>query len=169
MRKAFHKGSNSSNRFHIRQHYEVYKERCEKGKIPVHHWATPPNIVKAKAAEEVKEEGQLNLGFKVMIGPHKFTRAGTLHAVAELIATNNQVSLSFSVNDWKKVTLTIYKPLALADHAAFRNTLVSMRPKSTKADLPTPYDAKVHIHNEFTKHMEQIKLDIMVSQFIYNE
>ena len=95
MRKAFHKGSNSSNRFHIRQHYEVYKERCEKGKIQVHHWATPPNIVKAKA----KEEGQLNLGFKVMIGPREFTRAGTLHAVAELIATNNQVSLSFSVND----------------------------------------------------------------------
>jgi hypothetical protein len=28
---------------------------------------------------------------------------------------------------------------------------------------------KVHIHNEFSKHMEQVKLDIMVSQFLYNK
>jgi hypothetical protein len=50
MRKAFHKGGNSSNRFHIRQHYEIYKERCEKGKIPINHWAIPLNIVKAAKA-----------------------------------------------------------------------------------------------------------------------
>jgi hypothetical protein len=90
VRKAFHKGSNSSNRFHIRQHYETYKERCEKGNITMNHWATPPKIAKAKAALE--EEGQQKLGFKVMTGPREFTRAGTLHAVANLIATNNQVS-----------------------------------------------------------------------------
>jgi hypothetical protein len=96
MRKAFHKGGNSSNRFHIRQHYDIYKERCEKGKIPMNHWATPPNIVKATkaaevAAQGVKEQGQQPLGFKAIIGPREFTRAGTLHAVANLIATNNQV------------------------------------------------------------------------------
>jgi hypothetical protein len=51
------------------------------------------------------------------------------------------------------------------DNAAFRNSLVSMRPKSTNADLPTAYDVKVHIHNEFTKHMKQLKADIMVSHF----
>jgi len=44
-----------------------------------------------------------------------------------------------------------------------------MRPKSTTADLPTAYDVKVHIHNEFTKHMQQVKLDIMVSYCIYND
>jgi hypothetical protein len=90
LRKAFHKGSNSSNRFHIRQHYEIYKERCEKGNISMNHWATPPNIAKAKAL--AAQDGQQQLGFKPMIGPHEFTRAGTLHAVANLIATNNQVS-----------------------------------------------------------------------------
>ena len=93
VRKAFHKGSNSSNRFHIRQHYEIYKERCEKGNIPMHHWATPPKIAKAKAAEADQGDGQQQLGFKKMTGPREFTRAGTLHAVANLIATNNQVSL----------------------------------------------------------------------------
>jgi hypothetical protein len=97
VRKAFHKGSNSSNRFHIRQHYNIYKERCEKGNIPINHWATPPKIIKAKAEEELaaqgaKEHGQQQLGFKAMTGPREFTRAGTLQAVANLIATNNQVS-----------------------------------------------------------------------------
>ena len=53
----------------------------------------------------------------------------------------------------------------LVDNAAFRNSLVSMRPKSTNADLPTAYDVKIHIHNEFTKHMRQVKEDIMVSLF----
>jgi hypothetical protein len=97
-RKSFHKGSNSSNRFHLRQHYDIYKERCEKANIPLHHWAIPPNISKAKAAEAAalqctKKGGQQSLDFKTMIGPREFTRTGTLHAVAKLIATNNQVSL----------------------------------------------------------------------------
>jgi hypothetical protein len=55
----------------------------------MNHWATPPKIAKAKAAER---DGQQQLGFEPMIGPREFTRAGTLHAVAKLIATNNQVS-----------------------------------------------------------------------------
>jgi hypothetical protein len=75
----------------MRQHYDIYKDRCQKGNITMHHWATPPKIVKAKAAEG---DGQQQLGFKPMIGPREFTRAGTLHAVASLIATNNQVSSS---------------------------------------------------------------------------
>ena len=48
-----------------------------------------------QAVQGVKEHSQQELGFEVMIGPHEFTRAGTLHAVANLIATNNQVSHGF--------------------------------------------------------------------------
>jgi hypothetical protein len=44
------------------------------------------------AAQGVKAQGQQQLAFKAMIGPREFTRAGTLNAVANLIATNNQVS-----------------------------------------------------------------------------
>ncbi|KAF8256514.1 hypothetical protein EI94DRAFT_1645154 [Lactarius quietus] len=53
--------------------------------------------------------------------------------------------------------------LALADNAAFCNTLISMRPKSTSADLPSSYDVKVHLHNQFVKHMRQLKAEITVS------
>lgn len=60
----------------------------------MNHWAIPPNIVKAtKAAEVTAARGQQQLGFKAMVGPLEFTRAGTPHAVANLIATNNQVSV----------------------------------------------------------------------------
>jgi hypothetical protein len=52
--KAFHKGGNSSCCFHVRQHYEEYKERCEKKNIPINHWAIPRPLW--KAMEDAKEE-----------------------------------------------------------------------------------------------------------------
>jgi hypothetical protein len=39
-----------------------------------------------------KKQKQLELDFKAVTHPQKFTRAGTLHMVAVLIATNHQVS-----------------------------------------------------------------------------
>jgi hypothetical protein len=38
-----------------------------------------------------------------------------------------------------------------------------MRPKSTTLDLPSSHDVKICIHNEFVKHMAQLKADITVS------
>jgi hypothetical protein len=98
-RKAFHKGGNSSCHFHIRQHYEVYNNKCKAADIPVNHWAIPRPIWKAmeeeKAAEKqgrmTKKQGQQRLDFKLVVGPREFTRLGILEAVATLIATNNQV------------------------------------------------------------------------------
>jgi hypothetical protein len=98
-RKAFHKGGDSSCRLHLRQHYDLYKEKCEKGTIPVNHWAIPREIWKEMEEEkEAKKRGlltkrqqQQQLVFEKVTGPRDFTRAGVLHAVAILIATNNQV------------------------------------------------------------------------------
>jgi hypothetical protein len=98
-RKAFLKGGNSTCRFHIRQHYKIYKERCEKEVIPINHWAIPRPIWNAmeeeKEAEKrgrmTKKQAQQLLDFKSVVGPREFNRAATLHAVAKLIATNDQV------------------------------------------------------------------------------
>jgi len=38
-----------------------------------------------------------------------------------------------------------------------------MRPKSTTADLPSTYDVKVNLHNQFVKHMKTLKEEIIVS------
>ena len=101
-RKAFLKGGNSSCLFHIRGHYEVYKERCEKADIPINHWAIPWPIWRAMEEEKAEEkrgwmskkQRQQQLDFKTMTGPREFTREGVLDAVMKLIATNNQVNFS---------------------------------------------------------------------------
>ena len=112
-RKAFHVGGNSSCRAHLRQHYDVYKERCEKENIPVNHWAIPrPIWKKMEEAKEEEERGRLTkkkqqqqLGFKKVTGPVEFTRGGVLNAVTKLIATNDQVS---NTNHIVCIKLTTY-------------------------------------------------------------
>ena len=63
------------------------------------------------------------------------------------------------------LTIEHLQPLALADNPAFRNAMISMRPKSTTADLPSTHDVKVHLHNEFVKYMKDLKESIIVSGF----
>jgi hypothetical protein len=98
MRKAFFKGGNSSCRLHIRQHFTIYKERCDKVGVPINHWAIPWPIWKKMQEDKLAEkqltekQEQQQLSFKTVTGPREFTRANILHFVTELIATNNQVS-----------------------------------------------------------------------------
>jgi hypothetical protein len=51
----------------------------------------------------------------------------------------------------------------LADNPAFRNALVSMRPKSTTTDLPSSYDVKVYLHNKFVQRIVELEEEIKVS------
>jgi len=61
-RKAFHIGSNSSCRQHIREHYILYKEHCAELGLKENHHAIPCNIVRAKAEErKQKKDGQQKL------------------------------------------------------------------------------------------------------------
>ena len=70
----------------------------KKKKIPVAHWAIPWSIWKAMEEEKEAEASghmtkkQQQLDFQTVMGPREFTREGVLHAVAKLIATNDQVS-----------------------------------------------------------------------------
>ncbi|KAJ8579841.1 hypothetical protein M405DRAFT_717986, partial [Rhizopogon salebrosus TDB-379] len=45
-RKAFHLGSNSSCRQHIRSHYEFYKARCRELGIRENHYAMPREMLR---------------------------------------------------------------------------------------------------------------------------
>ena len=102
-RKAFFKGGNSSCRQHIRQHYNIYKKRCEEAKISLNHWAIPRDIwavmeeeKEPKTRDQRAKSGQQQLDFQVVSGPREFTRSSTLQAVTMLIASNNQVSFDTS-------------------------------------------------------------------------
>ena len=102
----FHIGGNSSCRAHLRQHYEIYKKRCEEKGIPINHWAIPRTVWKKMEEEKVEEtmgrstkkQLQQQLNFKSVTGPREFTRAGALHSIVKLIATNDQVSMQYNIS-----------------------------------------------------------------------
>ncbi|KAF8227032.1 hypothetical protein L208DRAFT_1012787, partial [Tricholoma matsutake] len=50
LRKTFLTGSNSSCRQHIRQHYDLYKQKCNDNNIPMNYRAIPPHILKEMEA-----------------------------------------------------------------------------------------------------------------------
>src|SRR6202522_3174315 len=82
-RKALHLGSNSSCRLHLRQHYNLYKEKCEANNIPINHWVIPREIWRvmetekeeAKRGRTTKKKNQQTLDFTSVTGPQEFTRA----------------------------------------------------------------------------------------------
>jgi len=53
--------------------------------------------------------------------------------------------------------------LAVANKKTFRNCLVAMRPKATKANLLSSHNVTVYIHNQFSNWLKQLKADIIVS------
>ncbi|KAI0682307.1 hypothetical protein C8T65DRAFT_542231, partial [Cerioporus squamosus] len=57
----------------------------------------------------------------------------------------------------KHVTILIVtsdQPLAMANDIAFRNCLVTMRPKTRKSELPTRSTVRTRITNEFATYLE---------------
>jgi Mn-containing catalase len=95
MQKAFLKGSNSSCRGHARQHWELYQLKCKENDIPIHHWAIPRVIWKAREKERQLKGKQPKLDgtFERVTGPKEFTRDGVLHAVAQFVACDDQVRI----------------------------------------------------------------------------
>jgi hypothetical protein len=97
MQKAFLKGSNSSCRQHARQHWELYQSKCKETDTPIHHWAIPRPIWKAREeGRQMKEkgkQGKLEGTFERITGPREFTRDGALHPVSQFVACDDQVRI----------------------------------------------------------------------------
>ncbi len=157
-RRAFHVGSNSSCRQHIRIHFEVYKARCEEKGLKVHHYAVPREMLK----KNLKMAGQQTLAqaFQKVSKLKEFSREGVLKAVAEFVVCDDQVS----VHACRHVRLigSVLKSLAVAKKTHFRNCLVSMRPNAVNEDLPTTHDIMTYVHNEFISFMQRLKVKIKV-------
>jgi hypothetical protein len=84
-------GHNSTLRQHCRIHYEIYRCKCEEADIPINHHAIPPKL--AKLLEKVeKAKSQTTLDDIVAKRPDTFMRDGILHAIAQFVACNAQVS-----------------------------------------------------------------------------
>lgn len=87
LRKCFLTGGNSTLRQHCRQHPEEYQERCQKAGIPVNHHAIRP-----KPGEAQETKSQKTLDSMLVYRQEPFTREGILHAVAQFVACDDQVS-----------------------------------------------------------------------------
>jgi hypothetical protein len=102
IRKAFHLGSNSSCRQHIRQHYEIYRARCESQNIPVQQQAIPRPIWKAMnaAKEKGKQQATLDETFAKMpaLLRKEFSKQAAVDAVTRLIVLDDQVSTLTSIS-----------------------------------------------------------------------
>lgn len=96
LRKCFLTGGNSTLRQHCRQHYPLYKERCEKAGVPINHHAIPPKLAKMMAKEK-KEKLQMKLDDTYVTHREVFTREAVLHAVAQFVACDDQVSTMLDV------------------------------------------------------------------------
>ncbi|KAG6826532.1 hypothetical protein H0H92_015444 [Tricholoma furcatifolium] len=99
-----------------------------------------------KKLQEKEKKKQLVLdGVIVKVnGPKEFSKTGTTHAVAQLVACDDQA-------------------FALASKPLFRNCLVSMCPKTKSSELPTSYNVSTHIHNEFVHLIDALKQDIIAA------
>jgi coproporphyrinogen III oxidase len=90
--KAFHVGSNSSCRQHIRSHFNVYKEWCEAQNLTVHHHAIPLEITRAQSQLAKGKQMKLDRLFpKAKSRRKSFSWVDVLDAVAQFIVGDNQV------------------------------------------------------------------------------
>jgi hypothetical protein len=56
--------------------------------------------------------------------------------------------------------------IALAEKAAFKNCLVAMRPKMKNCELPSRHDVEIHIQNQFTSLISDLKKSITVRKSV---
>lgn len=167
-RTVFFTGGNSSCWVHIRQHYDIYKERCKAGNIPENHHAIPQHLYQQN---ESRQEGQKGLSSQRLMASltnqhtWRYTRVmmrcmrlhSLLHAMTRCVRCWCRKCYALKLTSFDQA-------LAITEKPIFRNCLVAMRLKTTRKDLPSRHDIEVHIHNEFVDWLKTLKGEILVSK-----
>jgi len=95
LRAAFVTGSNSTCRYHIRQHYETYSKKCKEAGLLEHHWAIPREIWNEmqlkKMDKSTSRQQRIDGLFGEVVAPKEFSWEGILDAVAKFVACEDQV------------------------------------------------------------------------------
>ena len=93
-RRAFHVGSNSLCRQHIRSHYDIYKTRCNEQGLKAHHHAIPQEMLKKEM-----RMGQQTLAeaFQKVLKLKEFSREAVVRAVGQFVVCDDQVRILGSV------------------------------------------------------------------------
>lgn len=94
-RGAFFTGGNSSCRAHIRQHYELYRDRCKEAGIQENHFAIPRPLWRQMEEKRLAGKGQAKidemLEIQQKLKPKQFTCDGAVEAIAQFIVCDDQV------------------------------------------------------------------------------
>ena len=136
--------------------------KCEDSNIPVNHYAIPPKLAQAQEAAQKK----LQMTLDDTLVPHKevFTQKVVLHAVAQFIACNDQVSMMQSQKTVQYLLVTVLlQAFAVANNKLIKNSHVSMWPKTKTSDIPSTHNVSIYIHNGCMKWLKQTQEDITVS------
>jgi hypothetical protein len=68
-----------------------------------------------------------------------------------------------TIQRWRALLTNLsLQAFELANKLAFRNCLVTMRPQTTKQDLPSAHNIKMFLCKEFTKHIKGLVAKIEV-------
>jgi len=100
---------------------------------------------------------------QVSKGPKEFSRDALLHALAQLVACNNQVSERGGGSESTENYSCSPQAFALVSKAVFQNCLTVMRPKTRTKELPSCHDVTAYFHNAFIKFITEIRQVIEVS------
>ena len=93
LHRAFFMGSNTSCRGHIHYHYQIYKEKCEADGIKMKEHCIPPELLKSQSASSVVlSQTMLDDVLKPSKYPKEFSKDAIMHAIAQLVACDDQVS-----------------------------------------------------------------------------
>jgi hypothetical protein len=100
----------------------------------------------------------------------EFTKEGAVDAVVRFIILDNQVSTHPShvcvcANATHRLSVPL-QAIVLAEKAAFKNCLVTMRPKTKNCKLPSRHDVEIHIRNQFTSLISDLKKSITVRKSV---
>jgi hypothetical protein len=100
----------------------------------------------------------------------EFTKEGAVDAVVRFIVLDDQVStypshVRICANSTHRLSIPP-QAIALAEKAAFKNCLVAMQPKTKNCELPSRHNVEIHIQNQFTSLISDLKQSITVRKSV---
>jgi len=96
-------------------------------------------------------------------GPKEFSRDALLHALAQLVACDDQVSEQGGGSESTETYSRSPQAFALVSKAVFWNCLTVMCPKTRTKELPSCHDVMAYLHNAFIKFITEMRQAIEVS------
>ena len=116
-------GSNTSCQAHICGHYQIYKEWCEADRIKMKEHCIPHKLLKSQSAGSGVLSQMTPDNAVELKTTKEFSKDGILHAVAQLVACDDQVS---DMEELDSEITCFLKVFVLVTKTVFRNCLLAM-------------------------------------------